>query len=105
MTTLFSSFRRSALLALVCGLATASVVHAAFPDKPARMVIGYAPGSSTGLSNGPSPTRRRCSLVPCALQANSARATAMAPSSNPPPILSISTPRKTAIHAPTSRGA
>ena len=49
MTQPFSLFRRSALLALACGLAAATSAHAAYPDKPVKMVIGYAPGSSTDI--------------------------------------------------------
>ena len=49
MTQAFSSFRRSALLTLACGLAAATGAHAAYPDKPVKMVIGYAPGSSTDI--------------------------------------------------------
>jgi tripartite-type tricarboxylate transporter receptor subunit TctC len=45
----FSLFRRSALLALACGLFAVSSAHATYPDKPVRMVIGYAPGSSTDI--------------------------------------------------------
>lgn len=49
MTHLISMFRRSALLALACALAAVSGAHAAYPDKTVKMVIGYAPGSSTDI--------------------------------------------------------
>jgi len=37
------------LLAAVFGLAVANAAHAAWPEKPVRMVVGFAPGGATDL--------------------------------------------------------